>query len=602
MSNIDGFKMNSCRRWNDGLLRGRQHWLIYLVLISLYVWIKITDVLVVSGIDSLVFPLNAQYFSKLLFSGSGLNPDMAHTVIAPANAIFIYPPGIYLIGSALGTVQNFFIFLFVIQALVPLLIFRMCKTFTSNMAAIVVALFSIYYLTNAQSWYPDTIIQPFMMIIVCLIFPHAGMKINLKRLIIMGILTGFIIILKHNIGVFWAITCGTIIYWGSFEQKTKENADDYLARFLLFGYFLFGLLFFSKLNHISDVIFYLLPYFLFWMLAYLWIKRSQTVYFDRRYFFKASALYAVTALMIPMLMFLWVGGVIGYGRYWYALFGMGFDYSHVWQYSIFDLVKGYGRLASMMMLIGPFLVNVVVVILLWRHSCEKKITAKIDEQRLFAMASLVIMAIFTMFPLEDYHNAFPKVFIFLLVLFYFLKQFSSKVFIVAVCFMAIIVIPALRYDLLNPFVRARMEISYGSDEMRKKINMRIKKSLADELSKQLSVINRSTQGNPYLVIDQSGGTFTGLISMIDNKILQYYIRSDKEMLNRNVVDAQIAELNKIPFVVAEADGYDHNQPASVHNQFSNILWSFIKHNFIEVDRFTATAEHLYSFVVLRKKD
>lgn len=601
MSSIDSFKINACRRWYDGILRGRQHWLIYLALISLYAWIKITDVLVVSGIVPLVFPLNAQYFSKLLFSGFGLNPDMAHTVIAPANAIFIYPPGIYLIGSALGTVRNFFIFLFVIQALVPLLIFRMCKTFSSNMAAIVVALFSIYYLTNAQSWLPDTIIQPFMMIIVCLIFPHAGMKINIKRLIIIGILTGFIIILKHNIGVFWAITCGTIIYWSSFEQKTKANADDYLARFLLLGYFLFGLLFFSKLNHISDIIFYLLPYFLFWMLAYLWIKRNQTIYFDKRYFFKATALYAISALMIPMLMFIWIGGVIGYGRYWYALFGMGFDYIHVWEYSIFYHVKN-GSLARVMMMIGPFLVNLVVVILLLRHSWERKTPGKIDEQRLFSIASLVIMAIFTMFPLEDYHNALPKMFIFLLVLFYFLKQFSSKAFIVAVCFIAIIVIPALRHGLSNPFGIARMDISYGSDEMRAKINIGIKKSLADELSKQLSVINRSTQGNPYYVIDQSGGTFTGLISMIDNKILQYYIRSDKEMLNKNVVNAHIAELNKIPFVVAEADGYDHNQPVSGHNQFNNILWSFIKHNFMEVDRFTATAEHLYSFVVLKKKD
>ena len=66
----------------------------YGVLLLLYLAFRLPDVLLIDTFTSLIFPLNFLYFGKLLFSGWAVNPELASTVIAPANASLAHPRGV----------------------------------------------------------------------------------------------------------------------------------------------------------------------------------------------------------------------------------------------------------------------------------------------------------------------------------------------------------------------------------------------------------------------------------------------------------------------------------------------------------------------------
>ena len=573
----------------------------YIILICVYILMKLPDILVAHDLESLVFPLNALYFSKLLFSDDGLNRQIANTIITPANAIFIYPPGTYILTSILGSVKNICQFLFFIQMIIPLLLFKLFRGLTTNVGAMLLTMFLIMFSITTNRLSPDYLIYPFMTIAFLILFINEG-EGSLRNLIIAGLLSGVIIVLKHNVGVFFGVLYGTSIFFRSFkfsEKSTKHNAFMYL---LFAGFLSVGIFFLTRLPNVDEIIYYLLPYFFFWILVWTHIIRDDGLIFDRRVFIKKSAIYGFFTLILPVIVFLWFGSVVGYKKYFFSLFGMGFQYLHFWDSGIINLIRGYLKFGSIgaafgssmigIFILFPFVVNLVVLCFLYRISKTDQFSEE-EKIKYFQVASLGILAVFMFFPLEGHHQAPGKIFIYFAVLLYFLKnllpQSKKIVFLILLCML----IPVAKHAVTYPLNTVRLNVSYGSQELQKIVGMPMLKGLAYEFSRRSDVIKRSVKGDPYYVIDAStGGVLTAQMAIIDNKFLQYYIRMDKGILNQEVTDAIIASLKQIPFVIINR--YDYNQYLNntIDSQYLKSIIDFVHNNYTLIDKYETLKDHL----------
>jgi hypothetical protein len=63
----------------------------------------------------------------------------------------------------------------------------------------------------------------------------------------------------------------------------------------------------------------------------------------------------------------------------------------------------------------------------------------------------------------------------------------------------------------------------------------------------------------------------------------------------------MAELTQIPFVLVQAEDYEKNQSENKNIRLSNQLFAFLRQNYIEVDRYTASVAPPYSFIMLKKR-
>ena len=127
--------------------------LVYITLGLFYILWHLSNLLILNSFTSAVFPLDSIYYgSKLLFSGMSINPELASTVLTVSNSTLDYPPGLFTLSNILGSVHNIFIFLAVIQLLVPFLIYHLIKKVSSNIIAFLIAILSVVYFTNINWW------------------------------------------------------------------------------------------------------------------------------------------------------------------------------------------------------------------------------------------------------------------------------------------------------------------------------------------------------------------------------------------------------------------------------------------------------------------
>ena len=597
---------------------------IYIGLLIFYVILHLSNVLVLRSFSGAIIPLNSLYIANnLLLSGGQLNLDLVTTVISPSNGMLIVPPVIHLLSYILGSVKNIFLFLFMVQLVVPILSYKLFRLVSSPLVSLLLSVFSSYYFISTDWWTPDYLIQP-LIIFGFLILLSQTKKFEVNRcykLVYVGLITGIVIVLKHNEGIFWGVL---VVSFLLFCSIVFSNDNQYTKRrpllFVLFaGFFVFGFLFLSKQIHVDAVVYYLFPYFTFWgMITYYTIK-NKFIGFDSVTFLKNVSSFSISALIFPCIVFLWMGGAVGYVRYLTSLFGMGFQYLPIWDHGISGIIGTYAKFQSVLTLesiffnyqsivffilfLLPFVVNCLVNKRLFHLICNKA-TNTVDLKKYFEVASMSILGIFMFYPLEGYHILSTKFFIFLFVLLYLLRYCSIKFSTIFKVVIILMVIPVIMFSIYQPIAIFGIATSYGSENVENAFGLPIEKKLAEEISMQVAVVERATQGSSYYVIDSSGGTLASLMAIENNYYPQYYLEMRKGILNQEVTDAVISSLQQTPFVLVNYNDYQKYLSGQQDDPFMAQILDFVYKNYVIVDRYEEPSlriPQILSFLIMEKK-
>lgn len=587
-------------------------------LLAFYFFVRLPDAIFVKSVSAVIYPLNALYIKDLLFSDWWfIRPDLANATATLSNISLEYPPGFFLVTQALGSVRNIYLFSFALQAMVPLFIYRLVSSVSSRLTAFLLAILSIHYFTRSNWYSPDFLIQPLMLLAVLVMFAEWKQgRLDTRTILVSGLLTSLIILLKHNIGIFFAILCGTLIYFDSFERQSsslsRRNAS--WAYFLLSGFPLFGMVFISKLLYLDETIYYLLPFSIFWVL-FIALLRQRSWSFNLVHFLKLSLAFGAAALLLPAIVFVWFGSVIGYSEYWHSLFGMGLDFLPIMDHGILGVIRtqhigldslhsAYSTVATALLFVFPFLVNGIVVYFLYDRVLKSGLPTS-EKLKYFGAGSIAIMAVFMFFPLEGYHILATKLFIFATILAFFLHRLSlsgPKVLLAALVLMAL---PVVGYSFIKHRGIINTEFSYGTPEMRRIIGMPMRAAVAKEIGEQVATIKRAVNNKPYYIVDSSGATLTGLAAIVDNKYPQYYMEMRKGILADESVDAILDSLERVPFAVVNKKDLDRFRDGKEDDVFLDRILSRLNDNYQIVDAYepskntTEPLDHLVSFVVMK---
>ena len=595
-------------------LLNRSPWIIYLLLTLWFTLVNFPDQVLVRNYGAIAFPLESLVISKLLFAGHAIRPEIGATLIEASNAALIYPPGLYVLEMLLGSVRNMFLFLFLVQAVVPALIYRLFRTVTAPAIAFLVAVLGSYYFVKTNWWTPDFIIQPLSILALMLLgVGGAGGQIGRRNIILAGMITGLIIVLKHNIGIFFAITCGTWLFLSAFIGIGRPALSPRLSRWAamlgLAAFTLFGLIFARRTIHWDERIFYLLPYALF-LLAFARIVIQERPNFQMIRFLCDAVLFGITGLLLPGYVFIKFGEVFGYGRYWFSLTGMGFRYLAIWDPGITTIIVKslsltgiamiYQSLAAAFLYLVPFLAGLYVTITILRMPRDGD--TRLDMLRYGAIG---IMASFMMFPLESVHILQTKLFFFLLPTVLLLARRHARAQAVVALLLTIAAVPVLGYALAKPIGVLRAPATLGDSNMARTINIPIVRSEADGVAGQLAVLRRTVAGSSYYVIDSTGGTLIGLASMIESPKPQYYIEMRDGILDQAVTDQALRDIADRSYAVVYSGDYDSfRQGKAIDPQLRELL-TFINAHFTVVDQYQAPNKrgpdnHILGFKVFRR--
>jgi hypothetical protein len=585
----------------------KEYWIVTLLLF-IYVGLRLSDILCVGSFHTLILPLNLFYYAKTLFIGVNINPEIARTVISPSTASLIYPPGVYILSELLGSIKNAFYFLFTIQILVPLYCYKLLRTVAPVLFSFCAAIVIAHFCTSANTWYPDYIIQP-LMIGVIFYMVSATDKCRQTHLFSIGIVCGLIIILKHNIGIFFAILCGTILFIRSLNFHQDVNKTSFFGYFLFFGFILFGFIFMSRLIYVDEVIFYLLPYFIFWSLL---IREyySGNISFNVSGFFKNSATFSLATIIFPVAIFIWFGSVIGYKEYWYSLFGMGLSFLEIWDPGIFGILNSYvsfqgwwtgSVLFILASITGPFLVNIIAIGIMCVLSFQNE---RFKKENIVTIA-IGIMAIFILFPLEDHKISVTKSFIYLYVAVFFLKELPPQWWRNIAYLLLFMIIPVtFVYVKSNLFTVINTTTEMGTKKMQELISLPIQKNISSELTEQLKIMKRTINDQPYFILVSSARNIMALRILYDNKSIQHYVRFDEAMLTYEVTKDIEKILRNIPYVVISSEDYkEYLSNVGVNNALNQLI-EYVDKSFFVVDEYHESSNdlatrHIDGFLILK---
>lgn len=585
----------------------------YALILFFYFMLRFFNIRVVDGDFSVLnYPIASIYYvNDILFPMGEINRALAKTIVSPCNGAFIYPSGIYLTMKYFGltSISKLFMFLFLVQLCVPFLIFKLLRFVSSATVALGIALLSTKFFTNSSGTGPDWIIQPIMIVVVLLICMFRGARMQIVKLIIMGILCGLIMILKQNIGLFFIIVCLTWIFFRflKFNNDPIHRSYNPLLFVVIAGYLSFGVIFSFKAPFKDEIIYYLFPYFIFWLAITCLTVKKKLFLHDMPVFFKEVTILTLSALLIPVSIFVWFGSVVGYSRYWYALFGMGFDYLvPMWDWwgirgVILDNVNFEGlnniyfSSTSIILFLFPFMVNILAVARLI-YLIKNNRTGKPDELgNYLIVASMGIVGIFMFFPLESYSILVTKLFLYCFILFYILKSFFDKYAIYTKMVLIILVIPVALFAFYKPIKLYRMEKSFGSEKMQRIFGLPLEKKLAEEIENQISVVERSINDSQFYVIGGSCG-WIAFKAYMDDGYPQFYTEMRDCLLRKEVTDAIIDSFRELPFVIVNLADYQKYLLNQEMNPFKYKIIDYAYKNFHEIDRYEAA---LASFVVMK---
>ncbi|MFA4955718.1 MAG: hypothetical protein WC556_01930 [Candidatus Methanoperedens sp.] len=603
---------------------------IYTVLLIFFVLFHLPNVLVIKYFSSAVSPLYWIYIGKNLFLPGGmLNPDLATTVISPSVVLLDFPPGIYLLSYLLGSVKNIFLFSFIVQSILPILYYKLFRSISSPFVSLSLSIFSSFYFINTYWWSPDFLIQPLIMIGLLILLDHTDkFKINeWHKPLYLGLITGIVIILKHNEGIFWGILVvsflmvSSIIFSGNGQYATK-NRNLLLALFV--GFFAYGFVFLSKQIYLDAAIYYLLPYFTFWGINTYNIVKNKSIGFNAIAFLKNSISFSVAALIFPIIIFIWVGSAVGYARY-FSSFGMGLEYIPIWDFGIAGIMGrqanfhytltvqniylNYQSIIIMILFLLPFSVNCLVNINLY-HNIRSKIA--LYPKKYFEISLLGIMAVFMFYPLEGYHILSTKLFIFLFVLLYLFKYNSifkydlMKYSKLLKFILILMMIPVVMYSVYHPLLVSKTSTSYGYEQIEKIIALPMEEKLSEELSKQVAVVKNAINGSSYYVIDSTGQSLATLMAIEDNHYPQYYLEMRKGIMNQEVTNAIISSIQEVSYVMVNSNDYQKYLSGQQDDPFMAQILKFVNENYVIVDQYevpkekSPSTEQIQSFLIMKK--
>lgn len=597
-------------------LLARRAWLAFALLAGTYALLRLPDALAVTNFSALSFPLEALYLARLLFDGLEVRSAIAATLVSPSNGALIYPPGIYLCSIIAGKVSGLYWTLFLFQFAVGPLTYLLAAKTTTRVGAVLLALLATYYCTRTNWWAPDFLIQPLMLWGVLLLLSRALRRGAIPHLLLLGQIVGLVIAFKHNVGVFFGILCGTRLFLNSFKPARDSSLRQGMiaASVLLVGFLAFIPVFGRRLIHADEWFFYLLAYFFFWIVFIIFLKKEALV-FDLLRFVRNSAIFSVSALALPGLIIVAFGSVIGYGRYWHSLFGMGLKYLPIWDHGIlnkighqFDLggvATAYNSLVIASLFVLPFAVNLFAVgkvariVAAGQWSVGRSLAA-------FQVAGLAVMGIFLFFPLEGYHILSTKLFLFVFVAAWFLRRSFPLALRPLGYLLALMLLPVLALGVYRAAATALAETAMGSPAMQRVIGMPLQRQIAEELARQIDVIRRNVRGGPYYVIDSSGGTLIGLATLEDNRLPQYYVEMRSGILDDEVVAAIKADLVTRPYVIMNANDYLRRDTAEIDPHLRELLLHIDRH-YIQVDAYRgpqprpAPIVQILDFIVMRRQ-
>ena len=431
-----------------------------------------------------------------------------------------------------------------------------------------------------------------------------------------GLLTGVIMVFKHNIGVFFAILCGTLLFLAAFRAEAPGTrlTGRRTGFLLLSGYFVFAVVFGSRLIHWDELVYFLLAYVLLWLLFAAFL-RTAPVSFHAGQFARQALVYGACALALPAAVFIAFGQVVGYERYWHALFGMGLKYLPIWDYGIVAIIRNHvslaGPVVAVQSLTVAFLFIVPLAVNLLAVGCVyagPKLLALPPATRLvhFRAAALGIMATFMLFPLEGFHILSTKLFVYAWVGLFFVGHLLPRAVPAVTALMVAALLPVLLHIAVLPRTAMRMETASGTPDLKRVIGMPMQKDIAQELGNQVETLRRTTRGASYYVIDSSGGILITLAAFVDPVLPQYYIEMRKGILDAESTQAIKAAIAQRSFVVVNADDLARRDAPDADPYVREII-AFVAHEFVPVDEYRpplpkpASFSHLLGFVIMKNR-
>lgn len=564
--------------------------IIYLSLLLLYCIRNSPSLFLIKNINNIGFPLESIYIANnLMFSNFGLSEGFIHSIISPANAALILPPGIYILIKlfSLTSVFSIVLFNFLVQLIVPIFFYELLRTRTNTIIAFFFAVFSVFFMTDASWWAPDFIIQVLMLPIFFFFVYQDGKYLNrYSTLFLLGLPTGFLIILKHNIGIFFCIVCATILLFQCIKPlqiETKKNLlNKVFTTIVFFGFFIFGIIFGLRLPNADEYIYYLVPFFLFLILLWCFLVRRNQV-FDIRATLTKVIPFGAGAAILPVSVFFWFGSQIGYGNYAYSLFGMGFQYLKIWDRGITGVIELYftplnGSISSLLLspiflilFILPFVVNCYGLYCIYQQSKKPQ---EISDNKIYSVVAIGILSIFMFFPLEGFHILTTKLFIYFFVLFTLMLVFSPSLIKYATYLAILIGIFAACIIGITFMSTLSTPSDTGVSELKTSIGIPVSKGITGELKNQIVLIDGTIHGEPYYIIDGSGAGLFYLASIIPNKYPQYYIEMRPGIMDQEVTGKILQDISGMNYVIVRT--VDYNNP---HDPKMGIIIRYLKEHF-----------------------
>jgi len=159
-------------------------------------------------------------------------------------------------------------------------------------------------------------------------------------------------------------------------------------------------------------------------------------------------------------------------------------------------------------------------------------------------------------------------------------------------------IPVAGYGAVKCLDVIRTPSSFGNASMRQAIGLPIQQPVAGILQRQSDAIRRFTGGQPYYVVDSSGGSLIGVSAMAGNPSPQYYIELRKGIFDGAVAQAVIAELRNKSFVIANKTDYDLFQTNASPDGNMRTILTYVAGHYDKMATFDfAPADPPHEFIV-----
>lgn len=581
------------------------------LIVVFYVVKRLPEALSVGAYYRMIYPVFWIYASKsILFPDGSLNRSLDGTVISPANGVFIVPPGTYALAFLFDRLSSLFLFCFVLQAFVPVLVFWLLRPVVSAITATLFALVAVQYWTVIQPQ-PDYIIQPVMLMAVLLLHaPGVRARLGLTRVALAGGLAGLIMVLKHNVGVFFLLLCVTSLLLEAIETRQRGRLDAWLLGGVVSAYLAFGAVFASRVAHPEDLIFYLLPYLVFWGIVGVHLLTTGTTSIDWRRLARSWAVFIACFLPLPVYVFWTFGRLIGYRRYWYALFEMGFTTLGVWDVGLRTIVGDYLRLAwveagslavvdlslVVVFFLAPFAIAGWACYRVWRVLSDS--VAPADVLKEWApIASMAVMTPFMFFPLENQGIVRTKIAVSVFAALWLGRYALARVITLRTMVAAVLllVLAAGGVGVREGLRSSRADTAFVSGGWRAVIDVPLARAVAVELDKQAAVIERSISDARFFLVNFGGGDMTPLLVLSKGATPQYYVDTREEFLDRETTAAIIAALQRHSHLVvrsADLRHYLEGRPPGAH---SRAILDYVHKNFDIVDRYERPSERSATF-------